>query len=66
MTGLSQIIDTGWTGLDAAIQSLETVSNNTSNVNTPGYDVESVQQTELPGAAGEPGTGTQVTSIQRS
>jgi len=66
VTGLSQIIDTGWTGLDAAIQSLETVSNNTSNVNTPGYDVESVQQTELPGAAGEPGTGTQVTSIQRS
>jgi flagellar hook-associated protein 1 FlgK len=66
MTGLSQIIDSGWTGLDAAIQALQTVSNNTSNVNTPGYDVESVQQTEVPGSVGQPGMGTEVTSIQRS
>lgn len=66
MTGLSQVITAGWTGLDAATQALETVSTNTANVNTPGYDVQSVQQAELPGLAGAPGTGTQVTSIQRS
>src|SRR5271154_6990415 len=66
MTGLSQIIDTSWSGLDAATQALETISNNTANVNTPGYNVESVQQTELPGGSGAPGLGTQVTSIQRS
>ncbi|HXC26331.1 MAG TPA: flagellar hook-associated protein FlgK [Stellaceae bacterium] len=66
MTGLSQVIDAGSSGLNAAIQALETVSNNTSNVNTPGYDVESVQQTEQVGTVGSPGTGTDVTSIQRS
>ena len=66
MSGLSQLINTGWSGLDAATQALETVSNNTANVNTPGYNVESVQQTELPGVSGEPGLGTQVTSIQRA
>jgi flagellar hook-associated protein 1 len=66
MSGLGQLINTGWTGLDAATQALETVSNNTANVNTPGYNVESVQQAELPGASSEPGLGTQVTSIQRA
>jgi flagellar hook-associated protein 1 len=66
VTGLSQLINSAWTGLDAATQALATVSNNTSNVNTPGYDVESVQQAALPGASGEPGLGTEVTSIQRA
>ena len=66
MSGLTDVINAGWSGLDAATQALQTVSNNTSNVNTPGYDVESVQQAELPGLPGEPGTGTQVTSIQRA
>ena len=66
MTGLSQLINAGWTGLDAAAQALETVSNNTSNVNTPGYNVENVQQAALPGAPGQPGRGTEVTSIQRA
>ncbi|HWD58905.1 MAG TPA: flagellar hook-associated protein FlgK [Stellaceae bacterium] len=66
MSGLSQLISTGWSGLNAAAQALETVSNNTANVNTPGYNVESVQQTELPGFAGSPGDGAEVTSIQRS
>jgi flagellar hook-associated protein 1 len=65
-TGLSAVINTGWSGLDAATEALETISNNTANVNTPGYNVESVQQSELPGEAGQPGLGTQVTSIQRS
>lgn len=66
MSGLSQVINAGRSGLDAATQALQTVSNNTANVNTPGYDVESVQQVELPGIAGEPGAGTNVTSIQRA
>lgn len=66
MTGLSQVINAGTSGLAAASQALETVSNNTANVNTPGYNVESVQQVELPGVDGGPGAGTQVTSIQRA
>ena len=66
MSGLSQLINTGWSGLDAATQALETISNNTANVNTPGYNVESVQQTEMPGLAGEPGNGAEVTSIGRA
>jgi flagellar hook-associated protein 1 FlgK len=66
MSGLGQLISTAWSGLNAAAQALETVSNNTANVNTPGYNVESVQQTELPGASNGPGNGVQVTSIQRS
>src|SRR5580704_13670559 len=65
-TGLGSIINNAWTGLEAATESISTVSNNTANVNTSGYDVESVQQAALDGGTGEPGLGTQVTSIQRS
>jgi flagellar hook-associated protein 1 len=66
MSGLSQLFNTAATGLNAAAQNLQTVANNTANVNTAGYDVESVQQTELAGTPGQPGVGTQVTSIQRA
>lgn len=66
MSGLSQLINTGWSGLDAATQAMETVSNNTANVNTPGYNVESVQQAEVPGLPNGAGLGTDVTSIQRA
>jgi flagellar hook-associated protein 1 FlgK len=66
MTGLSQLLETGWTGLAAATEALQTVSDNTANANTPGYNVESVNQTELPGIAGGPGYGTSVTSVQRA
>jgi flagellar hook-associated protein 1 FlgK len=66
MTGLNQIIDTGRTGLEAATAALATVANNTANVNTPGYNVQSVHQVQLSGAANGPGLGTQVTSIQRA
>ena len=66
MSGLSQVVDAGWTGINAAAQALATVSNNTANVNTPDYNVESVQQSEQPGQANEPGLGADVTSIQRS
>jgi flagellar hook-associated protein 1 FlgK len=66
MTGLSQLLQTGLSGLSAASEAIQTVSNNTANVNTPGYNVESVNQTELPGIAGGPGNGTDVTSIRRA
>ena len=66
MSGLSQLLQTGLSGLSAASEALQTVANNTANVNTPGYNVQSVNQTELPGTAGGPGAGTDVTSIQRA
>lgn len=68
MTGLSQLINIGLSGLSAATEGMQTVSNNTSNVNTPGYDVESLNQVALPGSGGPPGnvgTGANVTSIAR-
>ena len=66
MSGLSQLLQTGLTGLSAATEAMQTVANNTANVSTPGYNVQSVNQTELPGVDGGPGTGTDVTSIQRA
>ncbi|HTZ36741.1 MAG TPA: flagellar hook-associated protein FlgK [Stellaceae bacterium] len=66
MSGLTQVINTGWTGLATASQALETVSNNTANVNTAGYDVESVQQVESPDLPNGVGTGATVSSIQRA
>jgi flagellar hook-associated protein 1 FlgK len=66
MTGIGQLINTGWSGLEAATEAMETVSNNTANVNTQGYDVESVQQTEITGLPGGVGLGADVTSIQRA
>ena len=59
MSGLTQLINAGTTGIDAASQALETISNNTANVNTPGYNVESVQQAELPGDFKGAGEGVQ-------
>jgi flagellar hook-associated protein 1 FlgK len=66
MTGLTQLLQTGLSGLSAATEALQTVSSNTANVNTPGYNVESVNQTELPGIDGGPGRGADVVSIQRA
>ena len=65
MSGLTQILQIGLSGLSAATEGMQTVSNNTANVNTPGYNVESVNQTELPGIDGGPAQGTNLTSIQR-
>jgi flagellar hook-associated protein 1 FlgK len=65
MSGLTALLNTGVSGLTAATEAMQTVSNNTANANTPGYNVESVAQVELPGVLGEPGLGTEVTSIQR-
>ncbi len=39
MSGLTQALNIGVTGLDAASEAMQTVSNNTANVNTPGYNV---------------------------
>jgi len=69
MTGLSQLVNIGLSGLSAAQEGMQTVSNNTANVNTPGYNVESINQVELPGTGGPSGSvgaGTDVTSIQRA
>jgi flagellar hook-associated protein 1 len=65
MSSLLQLLETGLSGVSAATDAMATVANNTANVSTPGYNVESVNQTELPGSEGGPGTGTEVTSIQR-
>jgi flagellar hook-associated protein 1 len=65
MSTLLQLLETGLSGVSAATEAMATVANNTANVSTPGYNVESVNQTELPGSGGGPGTGTEVTSIQR-
>ncbi|HVC53106.1 MAG TPA: flagellar hook-associated protein FlgK [Stellaceae bacterium] len=66
MTGLTQLLYTGASGVMAATEAMQTVSNNTANVNTPGYNVQSVNQVQIPGQPGVPGSGVQVTSIQRS
>jgi flagellar hook-associated protein 1 FlgK len=66
MSGLSQLLNTAATGLNAAAENLQTVANNTANVNTTGYNVESVQQAELASTPGQPGDGTNVISIQRA
>jgi flagellar hook-associated protein 1 len=66
MTGLAQLVQIGLSGLEAATEGMQTVSNNTANVNTPGYNVEGLNQAELPGIEGGPGLGTDVTSIQRA
>ncbi|MGH7072891.1 MAG: flagellar hook-associated protein FlgK [Stellaceae bacterium] len=69
MTGLTQLLNIGASGLNAATEGMQTVSNNTTNVNTPGYNLETVNQVELPGSqspAGGTGNGADVTSVQRA
>jgi flagellar hook-associated protein 1 len=69
MSGLTQLLNIGASGLNAATDGMQTVSNNTANVNTPGYNLETINQISLPGTdypAGGIGTGTDVTSVQRA
>ena len=66
MAGLTQLIDIAASGLSAATAGMETVSNNTANVNTPGYNAESIVQVNLAGSGDPVGRGTDVTSIQRA
>lgn len=66
MSGLTQLLNTGVSGVLAATEAMQAASSNTANVNTPGYNIELVNQIELPGIAGQPGLGTQVVSIGRA
>ncbi|HEX3881883.1 MAG TPA: flagellar hook-associated protein FlgK [Stellaceae bacterium] len=66
MSGISELLNAGISGLQAALESMQAVSNNTANVSTPGYNLESVNQSEIPSIAGMPGLGATVTSIQRA
>ncbi|HTV89777.1 MAG TPA: flagellar hook-associated protein FlgK [Stellaceae bacterium] len=66
MASLTQVAEIGASGIEAATIAMQTVSTNTANANTPGYNVESVVQAELPGSGSTPGDGTEVTSVQRA
>src|SRR5579884_3726865 len=66
MVGLTQAIDISASGLAAATAGMETVSNNTANVDTPGYDTEAIAQIALAQGGDSVGNGTEVTSIQRA
>jgi len=69
MGGINQVLDSALSGLLAAQEGMATEANNTSNVNTPGYAVEGLNQIETMGTTGPLGgigTGTSVASIQRS
>lgn len=66
MTGLSPLLYVGYSGLNAALEGMETVSNNTANANTPGYNVQSVSQSELALSGSRTGNGVSVSGIQRS
>ena len=59
---LSAILNTALTGLNVAQAALDVTSQNISNVNTPGYTRETVQQEPLV-TAGQ-GTGVAITNIQ--
>ena len=66
---MSDLLSTGVSGLLAFQTALETISNNISNVNTPGYDAESanlVTNPATPAAAGWIGNGVNVGSITRA
>jgi flagellar hook-associated protein 1 len=69
MAGVSNVLNIGISGLNAAAEGMQTVSNNTANVNTPGYNLESINQVSLPTLGtigGGSGSGTDVTSVQRA
>ncbi|MCK9187593.1 flagellar hook-associated protein FlgK [Acidithiobacillus sp.] len=69
MSGISGIVNTALTGLQAAQNALQVTGNNIANVNTPGYSQENVvQSTTTPTFIGGQyyGNGTQITTVQRS
>jgi flagellar hook-associated protein 1 len=66
MSGLSQVLEIGLSGLAAATEAMQTVADNTANVSTPGYDVEAVHQTSVPATGGGAGSGAEVTSVERA
>ncbi len=69
MSGISGLVSTALTGLQAAQDALQVTGNNISNVNTPGYSREqAVQVTQPPGPTGGLylGNGTDLTTVTRS
>lgn len=66
---MSNMLSTGISGLNAAQVALNTVSNNISNSNTPGYNMQVVRQTEaVTQTAGSYtiGSGVNVVAVQRA
>lgn len=66
---MADLLSTSVSGLLAFQQALDVTSNNVSNVDTPGYDVETTNFSEQPGqstGAGYVGAGVQVSSITRA
>jgi len=66
---MGDMLSTGVTGLLAFQTALDTISNNISNVNTPGYSEETanlVTNPATPTAEGSIGNGVSVASVTRS
>lgn len=66
---MADLLSTSVSGLLAFQQALDVTSNNISNVDTPGYDVETANFTEQPGqqtGSGYVGSGVDVSSISRA
>ena len=66
---MGDMLSTGVTGLLAFQNALDTISNNVSNVNTPGYSVENTNLVTNPAtmtAEGAIGNGVSVASTTRS
>lgn len=65
---MSSIINIGVTALTANQNSLQTISNNIANVNTPGYSRQQVQLQNIPGqftGSGYYGKGVDVLTVKR-
>ncbi len=66
---MANLLSTGVSGLNAAQVALNTIGNNITNVNTPGYSRQSVLQSEnisAPGGRYTIGSGVNVDSVQRA
>jgi flagellar hook-associated protein 1 FlgK len=66
---MANLLSTGVSGLNAAQVALNTVGNNITNVNTPGYSRQTVLQSEnisAPGGRYTIGSGVNVDSVQRA
>lgn len=70
MGGISGLVSNALTGLEAAQQGLQVTGNNIANVNTPGYNNQSLiqvqQNSTLLGAGYALGNGTAVQTVERS
>ncbi len=69
MSGLSGLVTTALTGLDAAQQALQVTGNNIANVSTPGYSREQAMQTTAiatPVGGLYLGNGTKIASVTRA